>query len=211
MQLFPGATFRAIRGNLDTRLRKLDNGEFNAVVLAAAGLRRLGRHARISAVLPPEICLPAPGQGIIAVETRRDDAAVRAFVDRINDPTSASALAAERMVVLRLGGGCQMPIGAYATVSSTELSLSAMVISLDGARVVRAEASGAVTEPEAVGRARPCACWRRAQQKYSRKWRAPAVLSKDFNREATCRVSDRSRSRRSAPHYGSRARVPPRG
>jgi len=151
VQLFPGAIFRAIRGNLDTRLRKLDTGEFNAVVLAAAGLRRLGRHARISAVIPPEVCLPAPGQGIIAVETRHDDDAVRAFVDRINDTTSASALAAERMVVLRLGGGCQMPIGAYATVSSTELSLSAMVISLDGARVVRAEASGPVTDPEAVG------------------------------------------------------------
>jgi hydroxymethylbilane synthase len=151
VQLFPNATFSAIRGNLDTRLRKLDTGEFNAVVLAAAGLRRLGRHTRISAVLPPEVCLPAPGQGIIAVETRRDDTAVRDFVDRINDPAAAAALAAERMVVLRLGGGCQMPIGAYASVSSTELSLSAMVISLDGARVVRAEASGAVTEPEAVG------------------------------------------------------------
>jgi hydroxymethylbilane synthase len=151
VQLFPNARFSAIRGNLDTRLRKLDTGEFNAVVLAAAGLRRLGRHTRISAVLPPEVCLPAPGQGIIAVETRRDDTAVRAFVERINDPASAAALAAERMVVLRLGGGCQMPIGAYATVSSTGLSLSAMVISLDGARIVRAEASGPVTEAEAAG------------------------------------------------------------
>jgi hydroxymethylbilane synthase len=151
VQLFPGARFSAIRGNLDTRLRKLDSGEFNAVVLAAAGLRRLGRHTRISAVLPPAVCLPAPGQGIIAVEIRRDDTAVRAFLERINDPPSAAALAAERMVVLRLGGGCQMPIGAYAAISNTELSLAAMVISLDGARTVRAEASGAVTEPEAVG------------------------------------------------------------
>jgi hydroxymethylbilane synthase len=151
VQLFPNARFSAIRGNLDTRLRKLDTGEFNAVVLAAAGLRRLGRHARISAVLPPEVCLPAPGQGIIAIETRRDDAEVRAFVERINDPASAAALAAERMVVLRLGGGCQMPIGAYATVSGTEVYLSAMVISLDGARVVRAEAAGTVAEPEAAG------------------------------------------------------------
>jgi hydroxymethylbilane synthase len=151
VQLFPRARFSPIRGNLDTRLRKLDSGEFNAVVLAAAGLRRLGRHMRISALLPPAVCLPAPGQGIIAVEIRRDDAAARAFLERINDPASAAALAAERMVVLRLGGGCQMPIGAYATVSKSELSLGAMVISLDGARTVRADASGAVTEPEAVG------------------------------------------------------------
>jgi hydroxymethylbilane synthase len=151
VQLFPDAKFSAIRGNLDTRLRKLDTGEFNAVVLAAAGLKRLGRQARISALLPPEVCLPAPGQGIIAVETRRDDTAVRAFVDAANDPASTAALAAERMVVLRLGGGCQMPIGAYATVSNTELSLSAMVISLDGSRVIRAEASGAVTDSDAVG------------------------------------------------------------
>jgi hydroxymethylbilane synthase len=151
VQLFPGARFSPIRGNLDTRLRKLDSGEFTALVLAAAGLRRLGRHMRISAVLPPAVCLPAPGQGIIAVEIRRDDAAARAFLERINDPASAAALAAERMVVLRLGGGCQMPIGAYATVSKSELSLGAMVISLDGARTVRAEASGAVAEPEAVG------------------------------------------------------------
>lgn len=151
VQLFPGARFSPIRGNLDTRLRKLDSGEFNAVLLAAAGLRRLGRHMRISAVLPPAVCLPAPGQGIIAVEIRRDDAAARAFLEPINDPAAAAALAAERMVVLRLGGGCQMPIGAYATVSKNELSVGAMVISLDGARTVRAEASGAVTEPEAVG------------------------------------------------------------
>jgi hydroxymethylbilane synthase len=151
VQLFPDAKFSAIRGNLDTRLRKLDTGEFNAVVLAAAGLKRLGRQARISALLPPEVCLPAPGQGIIAVETRRDDTAVRAFVDAVSDPASTAALAAERMVVLRLGGGCQMPIGAYATVLNTELSLSAMVISLDGARVIRAEASGAVTDSDAVG------------------------------------------------------------
>ena len=150
-QLLPHARFAALRGNLETRLRKLDAGEFNAIVLAAAGLRRLGRHWRISAMVPPRVCMPAPGQGIIAVEMRSSDAKIRAALERITDPASAAALAAERMVVLRLGGGCQMPLGAYATVSNTELSLAAVVLSLDGARTIRAEASGAVSEAEAVG------------------------------------------------------------
>ncbi|HEY5619068.1 MAG TPA: hydroxymethylbilane synthase [Vicinamibacterales bacterium] len=151
LPLFPRARFGAIRGNLDTRLRKLDSGEFHAIVLAAAGLRRLGQEARISVALPPNICVPAPGQGIIAVEVRSDDTRVRTVVERINDPGSAAALAAERMVVRRLGGGCQMPIGAHATVSSTELSLMTIVASIDGRRALRAEASGAVSEAESIG------------------------------------------------------------
>ena len=151
LQLLPGASFAPIRGNLDTRLRKLDTGEFDAIVLAAAGLRRLGHGARISAALPPHVCVPAPGQGIIAVEVRSGDQEVRAIVDRINDPLSAAALAAERMVVLRLGGGCQMPIGACATATEAGLSLTTIVLSLDGTRAVRADATGAMSEAEAIG------------------------------------------------------------
>jgi hydroxymethylbilane synthase len=150
-QLLPRARFGLLRGNLDTRLRKLDAGEFSAIVLAAAGLRRLGRHSRISAIVPPRVCLPAPGQGIIAVEMRSNDTKIRAALEGISDPAAAAALTAERMVVLRLGGGCQMPLGAYATVSNTELSLAAVVLSLDGARSVRAEASGPVSDAETVG------------------------------------------------------------
>jgi hydroxymethylbilane synthase len=150
-QIFPGARFGAIRGNLDTRLRKLDAGEFDAIVLAAAGLRRLGHESRISMALPPHVCVPAPGQGIIAVETRSNDAKVRTAVERINDPASAAALVAERMVVRRLGGGCQMPIGAYATIATNELSLTTIVLSTNGERVVRAEASGPVSDAEAIG------------------------------------------------------------
>ena len=149
--LFPNARFAPIRGNLDTRLRKVDAGEFDALVLAAAGLRRLGHQSRISAALPPHTCIPAPGQGIIAVEVRIDDARVRALVGQIDDPVAGAALTAERAVVARLGGGCQMPIGAYAATSGDSLALSAIVLSLDGRHAARAEESGSLADAEGVG------------------------------------------------------------
>lgn len=150
-RLFPGARFAPIRGNLDTRLRKLDAGEFDALILAAAGLIRLGHERRISAALPPDACVPAPGQGIIAVEVRSDDATTRDIVKKIDDPVAAAALTAERAVVTRLGGGCQMPIGAYAIASEHGLALTAIVVSVDGARTARTETSGLLTEAELVG------------------------------------------------------------
>src|SRR3989441_2587340 len=150
-RILPGARFLPIRGNLDTRLRKLDAGEFDAIVLAAAGLRRLDRAGRISAVLPIPACVPAPGQGIIAVEMRGDDDSLGRLLARIDDRPAAVALTAERAVVRRLGGGCQMPIGAYAAVRQSTLDLTAVVVSLDGARAVRTEASGAADEALALG------------------------------------------------------------
>jgi hydroxymethylbilane synthase len=150
-RLFPGATFLAIRGNLDTRLRKLDSGQYDVLVLAAAGLRRLERAARISTVLPPDACVPAPGQGIIAVEVRTGDERVRRAVAGIDDPLAAIALRAERAVVTRLGGGCQMPIGAYADVTADAVTLTGIVISVDGAQVARATATGSAANAEAVG------------------------------------------------------------
>jgi hydroxymethylbilane synthase len=150
-RVFPGATFLPIRGNLDTRLRKLDSGDFDAIVLAAAGLRRLGQAARISASLPVDASVPAPGQGIIAVEIRSDDERVRALVRHINDPSASAALRAERAVVTRLGGGCQMPIGAHADVTDGTIALTAVVVSPDGARAERASASGAIDRAEAIG------------------------------------------------------------
>jgi len=150
-RLFPGAQFLPIRGNLDTRLRKVDAGDFDAIVLASAGLRRLEHADRISASLPVEACVPAPGQGIIAIEIRSSDDRVRAAVSRIDDRSAAAALLAERAVVRRLGGGCQMPIGAYAAGANGTLALSAVVISLDGARAVRAEATGRRDEAETLG------------------------------------------------------------
>jgi hydroxymethylbilane synthase len=150
-RLFPGARFLPIRGNLDTRLRKLDFGEFGAIVLAAAGLTRLEHAARISAYLPADVCVPAPGQGIIAVEIRSGDARTRDAVAQINDRPSGAALIAERAVVRRLGGGCQMPIGAFAQIDGESLRATGIVISIDGDRAERADAVGSVADADAIG------------------------------------------------------------
>ncbi len=151
MARFPAAQFLPIRGNLDTRLRKVDSGEFDAIVLAAAGLRRLGWASRISAYVPTDVCLPAPGQGIIAIETRDTDARVRAVVKALDDPAAAAALVAERAMVTRLGGGCQMPIGAYGTIDGETLTITGVVVSLDGEQTVHASASGVVSDAGGVG------------------------------------------------------------
>jgi len=152
-RLFPRASFMPIRGNLGTRLRKLDAGEYDALVLASAGLIRLEQRARISASLPIAACVPAPGQGIIAVETRAQDDRVAAAVAAIDDARARAALDAERAVVVKLGGGCQMPIGAHAAVDGSSLTLTAIVLSLDGARAIRAESRGAASDATGAGTA----------------------------------------------------------
>ena len=140
-RLFPNARFSPIRGNLDTRLRKLDGGDYDALILASAGLRRLGFASRVSLTLPPSVCVPAPGQGIVAIEMRDGDEDLAAIVSRIHDADAGAALAAERAVVDALGGGCQTPIGALATpVGTDQLEIVAAVIALDGSRVVRTTA-----------------------------------------------------------------------
>jgi hydroxymethylbilane synthase len=149
--VIPNAGFAPLRGNLDTRLRKLETGEFDAIVLAAAGLKRLGYEQRISVLLPPDVCVPAPGQGIIAVEMRLEDMKTGALLSRIDDPHASAALCAERAVVVRLGGGCQMPIGAFAAISGDQLTLKTIVVSIDGHRSVRAEAHGAVASAARLG------------------------------------------------------------
>ena len=147
------ATFLPIRGNLDTRLRKLDSGDYDALVLAAAGLRRLERGARISALLPIDLCVPAPGQGIIAVEIRQGDTPTAEMIRPIDDASASVALRAERTVVDRLGGGCQMPIGAFAELTGRDtLSITSIVVSTDGSRSVRATMQGPVDAPEQLGR-----------------------------------------------------------
>jgi hydroxymethylbilane synthase len=152
-RLFPQASFLPIRGNLGTRLRKVDEGQFDALVLASAGLIRLEHRARISTVLPVPACVPAPGQGIIAVEIRAGDGPAAEAIATIDDPPTRAALEAERAVVAKLGGGCQMPIGAYAHVSNDTMSVFAVVLSLDGARAIRAESRGRVSEARTVGTA----------------------------------------------------------
>jgi len=137
-RVVPQAHFLPIRGNIDTRLRKLDRGDYDVLVLAAAGLRRLDVADRISARIPLEICVPAPGQGIIAIEIRANDERARAEVASIDDPDTSVALSAERALVIALGGGCQMPIGGLCRLGGDRtLDLLAVVASVDGGRLVR--------------------------------------------------------------------------
>src|SRR5204862_1834114 len=153
IRLVPGARFQPIRGNLETRLRKLDAGDYDALVLAAAGLRRLGFASRISLRVALEDCIPAPGQGIIAIETREDDGATRAAVVGINDADAMCALEAERALVIALGGGCQMPIGGVALpAGASDLELHAVVASLDGSRTIRYEKVGPRRDAAGLGR-----------------------------------------------------------
>jgi hydroxymethylbilane synthase len=151
-RLVPGVRFTPIRGNLDTRLRKLDDGEHDALLLAAAGLRRLGLASRISLILPVEVCVPAPGQGIVAIEIRRDDASAGRAAGAIDDPATGAALRAERALVDALGGGCQTPIGALASpLDGEEIELVGVVVALDGSRAVRRAARGMRHDGEALG------------------------------------------------------------
>ena len=147
----PRATFVPIRGNVDTRLRKLDAGDYEALVLAAAGLNRLGLGARITAAIPVQVCIPAPGQGIVAIEIRADDHRARDTVASINDAAAAGSLMAERALVTALGGGCQLPLGAIAVHDRNGLTLHAVVATLDGRRAIRRNASGPLSDPAAIG------------------------------------------------------------
>lgn len=150
--LIAHAAFKAVRGNVDTRLRKLDEGGFDALVLAAAGMRRLGFGERISAAIPPADCVPAPGQGIVAVEVRTGDDRVRRALQPLHDAQAGAALAAERALVAALGGGCQLPLGGIAVPRGSDLEMHAVVCSTDGSRTVRGHAVAPAAEPERLGR-----------------------------------------------------------
>jgi len=144
-------TPRTIRGNVDTRLRKLDEGEFDAIILAAAGLTRLGLARRASEWLERTAWLPAPGQGALAIVTRSEDAATRQLVGALNDPDSFAAVSAERVFLEALGGGCQVPIGALGVPYDQKLRLWGLVASPDGRRVVRGDLTGNLADPQALG------------------------------------------------------------
>ena len=150
---WPRARFSLVRGNIGTRLRRLDAGDYDLLILAAAGLERLGLADRISMRLDAEVCLPAPGQGIVAVETRADDADARAVLAAVDDPPARAAFTAERAVVAALGGGCQVPIGALAEPAGGRLRLRAMVASLDGSQRLRREAAMPAEAAPALGAA----------------------------------------------------------
>jgi hydroxymethylbilane synthase len=147
----PDLAIESIRGNLDTRVRKLDEGQYHAIVLAAAGLTRLGWAHRIAETLSPELMCPAVGQGALAVETREIGQGYDACAG-LDDPAARAAVTAERAVLASLGGGCQVPIGAHAVISGDELRLAAVVVSPDGTRIVRLGERGAVRDAEEIGR-----------------------------------------------------------
>jgi hydroxymethylbilane synthase len=146
----PSARFTPIRGNVDTRLRKLDAGEYDALVLAVAGLKRLGYAARISEAISHDDCIPAPCQGIIAIETRVEDLQDEAWAP-IADAAAAAAFDAERAVVEALGGGCQLPLGAIAVHDGSELAMQGIVTTPDGTRRIRCTVRGDSARPAALG------------------------------------------------------------
>jgi hydroxymethylbilane synthase len=138
----PRLSIEMLRGNVDTRLRKLDEGQYDAIVLAAAGLRRLGWQDRIRELIPVETMCPAVGQGALAIETRSDGGVAHELVLKLDHPDTRTAVTAERAMLEKLGGGCQVPIGGYAFIEKGVIHMRAIVASPDGKRVVRAELSG---------------------------------------------------------------------
>jgi hydroxymethylbilane synthase len=150
---YPTLAFKPVRGNVNTRLRKLDGGEFDAIILAAAGLIRLGMHERIKATIPVEISLPAPGQAALGIEVVSDDDDTAEIVAELDHAPTAICCTAERTVSRLLGGSCELPLGAYADFVDGDkpLRLRAFVANLDGSEYVEAIAYGTPDQPEALG------------------------------------------------------------
>jgi hydroxymethylbilane synthase len=151
--LRPDLNIIDLRGNIDTRLRKLDEGLFDAIILAGAGLHRLGLEKRITTLLEPEQMLPAISQGALGIELRRDDAELFAGLQFLHHPATAIAVAAERAFLLRLEGGCQVPIGAHASLSNDTITLTGLIAAVDGRRILKETATGPVDQAQALGTA----------------------------------------------------------
>jgi hydroxymethylbilane synthase len=141
--LRPDLAVAALRGNVDTRLRKLESGEYPAIILALAGLRRLGKIDAVRQIIPVEVMCPAAGQGALAIEIRSGDIAVRGALSFLDDPAARSETDCERAVLKAMGGGCQVPIGASASLNDGIMQLEAVVASPDGSEVLRESLSGA--------------------------------------------------------------------
>ena len=148
---YPQLRVQPLRGNLDTRLGKLDRGDYAAIILAAAGLKRLGLASRIRAAIEPEHSLPAPGQGAMAIEILSQRSELKALLAPLNHSDTEYAVRAERQLSRSFGGSCQVPLAAYATVARGVMQLRAMVATPDGRRIASAAAQGAPTAPEALG------------------------------------------------------------
>jgi hydroxymethylbilane synthase len=147
----PDLDLRALRGNVDTRLRKVESGEYDAVVVAKAGLDRLGLSRRISEIFSPDICMPAVGQGAIAVECRLADSEASDVLSVLDDPESRTAIIAERALLSALQGGCQVPLGAWARIERGELVMEACVCSVDGSQYVKQRAAAPSDQAAALG------------------------------------------------------------
>jgi hydroxymethylbilane synthase len=139
LRAFPGVTVNDLRGNVDTRLRRIDEGLVDAAVLASAGLARLGIRPSHAAALGLDVMVPAPGQGALALQAREDDLPTLNSLARLDHPDSRAALEAERSLMWRIGGGCALPLGALATVHGSRIEMLAIVVSPDGSRVARVE------------------------------------------------------------------------
>ena len=148
---FPALRISSLRGNLDTRLRKLDSGDYAAIILAAAGLKRLGLGERIRAVLPAEFSLPAAGQGALGIEALAARSDVAAWLAPLNDPATQACVRAERAASRALGGSCEVPLGSYALMRDGAIWLRGFVALPDGSRIARAEVQGSPADPEALG------------------------------------------------------------
>jgi hydroxymethylbilane synthase len=151
LHIRPDLQIVPLRGNVDTRLRKLDTGDLHAVVLAAAGLRRLGLSARITTVLSPDSVLPAIGQGVLGLEVREDDQKTQKLISFLNDLETELAARAERAFLKELEGGCQVPLAGYARVEKDRIVLDGMVAELDGSVILRRQLSGGKDKPEELG------------------------------------------------------------
>ncbi len=147
----PDLQIEMLRGNVDTRLRKLQEKHFDAIVLAASGLKRLGWDEHITECLPVDISLPAIGQGALGIEGREDDAFVIDLVSQLEHNSTRVAVTAERALLRRLEGGCQVPIAGHAVLHGDDLTLDGLVASLDGKRYVRYSLTGSMTEPMSIG------------------------------------------------------------
>lgn len=152
LHLRPDLNVSPVRGNVATRLAKARGNDLDGVVVALAGLRRLGREKEASQVFAPETMLPAPGQGALALEIRQDDKELAAMVGRIQDAATAASVRAERALLRYLGGGCRAPFGAYASVVGDALTLTAMLAEEDGKQIYRVTAGGSASDPLAVAR-----------------------------------------------------------
>ncbi len=151
LQSRPDLSISMLRGNLDTRLRKLREGQFDAIVLAAAGLRRLGWEQHVTEYLDPTVCLPAIGQGALGIEGRQDDAFLRGIVGGLDDPQTRKTVSAERALLRRLQGGCQVPIAEHAMLSGDRIIVEGLVASVDGREVIRDNVQGSADDPESLG------------------------------------------------------------